>query len=191
METKEVAVAVPKALAKRTQKGKEKETQTEKKNRAVAIACTCWEDKRKHIELAKDEPPNEDKEETRESFLDFILARDYCDACQAETPRDRDKCTCSPANEQLKSLYPPLPRPQFPTTFQLASAELDWKYERLRCHMCKEGRSDEAMKGDFEKILAKKFKGSPGWMNFHGVPLKIIKVDESDDEEDAILLKLK
>ena len=191
METKEVAATVTKTPAKKNPNGKEKQTQTEKKIRPIAIACTCWEDKRKHIELAKDEPPNEDNVETQESFRSFILARDYCEACHPETPRARDKCTCSAAYEQLKSLYPPLPRPQFPTSFQLASAELDWKYERLRCHVCKERRTNEALKADFEAIMAKKFNGSPGWMNFHGVPLKIIKDDDSDDEEDSILLKLK
>jgi len=191
METKKVAAAGPKVSAKRTQKGNDKEIQPKKKSRPIAIACTCWEDKRKHIEIAKDEPPNEATEETRESFLNFIMARDYCEACHPETPRAQEKCTCSAAYEQLKSLYPPLPRPQFPTTFQLASAELDWKYERLRCHLCKDHRSTEAMKADLKAIMAKKFKGSPGWMNFHGVPLKTIMMDESDDEEDSLLLKLK
>ncbi len=145
METKEVAATVTKTPAKKPPNGKEKQTQTEKKSQSIALACTCWEDKRKHIELAKDEPPNEDNEETKESFLNFIMGKDYCDACQPETPRARDKCRCSAAYEQLTSLYPPLARAPFPTTFLLASAELDWKYERLRCHVCKDRRSDEAM----------------------------------------------
>ena len=97
METKEVAATVTKTPAKKTPNGKEKQTQNEKKRRSIALACTCWEDKRKHIDLAKDEPPNEDNEETKESFLNFIMAKDYCDACQPESPRARDKCTCSAA----------------------------------------------------------------------------------------------
>ena len=90
------------------------------------IICSCWAAKLKYMEAAAEIKGEEDNTST-ELFKNFVLARIDCEACIPETPRKHEACSCSVSYEYLKSLFPPFAHPTFPTTFQKASAEVDWK----------------------------------------------------------------
>ena len=164
----------------------QKENQQPKKKKLIpcAVPCLCWAAKVLSTRLAqmpKEDHPNKMSEEF--CFKEFIQQRDQCEACQPETPRTKDKCTCNDAYQYLMGMCPPISRQVLPTQFQISCAQHDWIYERIRCLACQD-RSAKKIHEDFA-LMGKKKKelGHQGWTFVSGVPLKVTLKEVDDDDE--------
>jgi len=148
-----------------------------------ALKCSCWTTKlvRAHMgQLHPDSRPS--KKAMKKCYSQFLQERDECEACQHNIDRSPDKCTCQDAYKYLMSLFPPIQRPTFPTEIQVACAELDWSYERMRCLYCKEHATAKKIEEDLAESMKKMSTNEPGWAMFAGAPVKIIMKEVSEDE---------
>ncbi len=165
----------------------QKQNVPKKKLVRCAIPCLCWAAKVWSAGLEQmPETQHTNKMMEEIAFNQFLQQRDECEACQPETPRTKDKCSCKDAYEYLMSLFPPITRQVFPTQLQISCAELDWTYERKRCLFCKERASKQKIEEDLAGIMMKKKElGHMGWTMFSCVPLKItLKEVEADEENE-------
>ena len=162
-----------------------------KKSRCYAVICTCWPAKLKYMETAAAEQEEEDDTNVNQSFKRFIVERFDCEACKPETPRQHDKCSCSASYEYLKSLFPPFQHPTFPTTFQISSAEVDWRYERLHCQKCKDRHAEDKIKEDYYALTKPRYDGKTGWKMANEMRFKIVKDDRKEGDDGGIILKFK
>ena len=190
METKAVfsSKANSEEIKKQKPGGATKEA-GKKKKMCYAVICTCWQAKLKYMETAAAEQEEEDDTNVNQTFKRFVVERYDCEACQPETPRQHDKCSCSASYEYLKSLFPPFEHPTFPTTFQLSSAEVDWRYERLHCQMCKDRHAEEKIKEDFYALTKARYDGKTGWRSADGMRFKIVKDERKEGDDGGLVLK--
>ncbi len=164
----------------------QKQNQQAKKKKLIpcAVPCLCWAAKvlsARLYQMPKEERPNKLSEEF--CFKQFIHQRDQCEACQPETPRTKDKCTCNEAYLYFMGMCPPISRQVFPTQFQISCAQLDWIYERIRCLACQD-RSAKKIEEDFAEMGKKKKElGHQGWTFVSGVPLKVTLKEVYDDDD--------
>jgi len=190
MEPKNVSGAEAYPTTEKPQKEKKEEPPAKKKLFPYAIACSCWAAKQARAELGQETTEHgQSKKKLKHLFNQFVSERDHCEACQPETPRTAERCSCKEAYQYLMSLFPPIKQANFQTPLQMACAELDWHYERLRCLYCKNRDAVTNMEEALAASMKKKFDDQPGWVMFGGFPVKIV-MKEMDENEDKDLFHL-
>jgi len=164
---------------------KQKQQPQKKKLVPSAVPCICWAAKVMSAgaeQIAEPDRPNKRMEKLL--FNQFLQQRDECEACQPETARTEDKCSCNDAYEYLMEMCPPISRQVFPTPFQISCAQHDWTYERMRCLFCKDRATKKKIEEDFAGMGKKKQElGHQGWTFLSGVPLKVTLKEVDDDDE--------
>ena len=187
MESKNVRGAEASPASEKTQNEKKEEPQAKKKLFPYAIACTCWAAKQIRAAMGQETTDHrQSKKRLKHFFNQFVSERDRCEACQPETPRTAEQCSCKGAYQYLMSLFPPIKRANFQTPLQMACAELDLHYERMRCLYCKHGDALTDMEEALAETMKKKFDDQPGWVMLGSFPVKIVMKELQENEKEDL-----